>query len=96
MIPGMIEEDGDRPVQMKPKLDVLDYWSLIQPELPGLRGLCTQVTAFMDEAALGERLTEPGRRRVRGHRLRRRAPHHERRRRLRCRPDGRAVDLSTT
>jgi hypothetical protein len=57
MIPGMIEEDDDRPVPMKPKLDVLEYWSLIQPELPDLRGLCTQVTPFMDEAALGERLT---------------------------------------
>ncbi|WP_164478581.1 mycobacterial-type methylenetetrahydrofolate reductase [Mycolicibacterium stellerae] len=56
MIPGMIEEDDDRPVPMKPKLDVLEYWSLIQPELPALRGLCTQVTPFMDEAALGERL----------------------------------------
>jgi hypothetical protein len=57
MIPGMIPEDDDRPVPMLPKLDVLDYWSLIRPELPGLRGLCTQVTPFMDEAALGKRLT---------------------------------------
>ncbi|SBS70674.1 conserved hypothetical protein [uncultured Mycobacterium sp.] len=57
MIPGMIEEDDDRPVEMKPKLDVLDYWSRISPELPGVRGLCTQVTAFMDEQALGGRLT---------------------------------------
>jgi hypothetical protein len=57
MIPGMIDEDDDRPVPMKPKLDVLEYWSLIQPELPGLRSLCTQVTPFMDQAALGERLT---------------------------------------
>jgi Mycobacterial methylenetetrahydrofolate reductase len=57
MIPGMIAEDDDRPVPMKPKLDVLDYWSIIRPALPGVRGLCTQVTAFMDEAALGERLT---------------------------------------
>ena len=46
MIPGMIDEDDDRPVEMKPKLDVLDYWSLISPELPGVKGLCTQVTAF--------------------------------------------------
>ena len=53
MIPGMIDEDDDRPVPMKPKLDVLDYWSIIKPELPGVHGLCTQVTAFMDEAALG-------------------------------------------
>jgi hypothetical protein len=60
MIPGMIPEDDDRPVPMLPKLDVLDYWSLIQPELPGLHGLCTQVTPFMDEAALGERLSTLG------------------------------------
>ena len=58
MIPGMIEEDGDRPVVMKPKLDVLDYWRMISPELPGLRGLCTQVTSFSDEAALQTRLND--------------------------------------
>jgi hypothetical protein len=58
MIPGMIAEDDDRPVPMKPKLDVLDFWSIIKPELPGLRGLCTQVTAFMDESALQRRLTD--------------------------------------
>ncbi|MGF2944364.1 mycobacterial-type methylenetetrahydrofolate reductase [Mycobacterium sp. Lab-001] len=58
MIPGMIAEDDDRPVPMKPKLDVLDFWSIIKPELPGLRGLCTQVTAFMDESALRRRLTD--------------------------------------
>ena len=86
MIPGMIEEDDDRPIEMKPKLDVLDYWSLIKPELPGLNGLCTQVTAFMDEPALRRAADRPGRRRVRGHRVRRGAAHHERRRRLRRRP----------
>jgi hypothetical protein len=58
MIPGMIEEDDDRPIEMKPKLDVLDYWSRISPELPGVRGLCTQVTAFLNEQALGGRLTQ--------------------------------------
>jgi hypothetical protein len=58
MIPGMIAEDDDRPVPMKPKLDVLDFWSIIKPELPGLRGLCTQVTAFSDEPALRRRLTD--------------------------------------
>ena len=57
MIPGMIEEDDGRPIEMKPKLDVLDYWSRISPELPGVRGLCTQVTAFMDEQTLSARLT---------------------------------------
>lgn len=57
MIPGMIAEDDDRPVPMRPKLDVLDFWSIIKPQLPGIHGLCTQVTAFMDEASLRERLT---------------------------------------
>jgi hypothetical protein len=57
MIPGMIEEDGDRPLEMKPKMDVLDFWSIIKPELPGVNGLCTQVTAFLDEPTLRERLT---------------------------------------
>lgn len=58
MIPGMIDEDGDRPVEMKPKLDVLDYWQLISPELPRIKGLCTQVTAFSDDATLRRRLTD--------------------------------------
>ncbi len=60
MIPGMIEEDDDRPIEMKPKLDVLDFWSMIRPELPGIKGLCTQVTAFMDEPTLRARLTRLG------------------------------------
>jgi hypothetical protein len=60
MIPGMIEEDGDRPIEMKPKMDVLDFWSIIKPELPGVNGLCTQVTAFLDEPALRRRLTVLG------------------------------------
>ncbi|BBX73195.1 hypothetical protein H7H78_05425 [Mycobacterium shinjukuense] len=58
MIPGMIAEDDDRPVPMRHKLDVLDFWSIIKPELPGLAGLCTQVTAFMDESSLRQRLTD--------------------------------------
>jgi hypothetical protein len=57
MIPGMIEEDSDRPIEMKPKMDVLDFWKIIKPELPGINGLCTQVTAFMDESTLRRRLT---------------------------------------
>jgi hypothetical protein len=56
MMPGLIEEEDDRPVEMKPKLDVLDFWSIVKPELPGLRGLCSQVTAFMDEQSLRQRL----------------------------------------
>lgn len=58
MIPGIIAEDDDRPVPMKPKLDVLDFWSVVKPELTGIKGLCTQVTAFMDEPSLRGRLTE--------------------------------------
>src|SRR3984957_17170134 len=60
MIPGMIAEDDDRPIEMKPKLDVLEFWSLIKPQLPGVKGLCTQVTAFMDEQSLRHRLTDLG------------------------------------
>jgi hypothetical protein len=60
MIPGMIAEEDDRPVEMKPKLDVLEFWSIIKPELPTMKGLCTQVTAFMDEPALRRRLTDLG------------------------------------
>jgi hypothetical protein len=58
MIPGIIAEEDDRPVAMKPKFDVLDFWSIIKAELPGINGLCTQVTAFMDETSLRQRLTE--------------------------------------
>lgn len=57
LIPGMIEEDDDRPVAMKPKMDVLDFWSTISPELPNVRGLCTQVTSFMAESQLTQRLS---------------------------------------
>lgn len=58
MIPGLIAEEDDRPVEMKPKLDVLEFWAAITPELPGVSGLCTQVTAFMDEPTLRQRLTD--------------------------------------
>lgn len=58
MIPGLIEEEDDRPVEMKPKLDVLEFWSAINPELPGVKGLCTQVSAFMEDPVLRRRLTD--------------------------------------
>ncbi|MGW9181644.1 mycobacterial-type methylenetetrahydrofolate reductase, partial [Agromyces sp. NPDC055658] len=58
MIPGMIDEDDDRPIEMEPRMDVLDYWNILRPELPGLRGLCTQVTSFLDQESLGKRLTD--------------------------------------
>jgi hypothetical protein len=58
MIPGIIEEESDRPVEMKPRLDVLEFWSIIKPELPGVNGLCSQVTAFTDQQSLRQRLTD--------------------------------------
>ena len=58
MIPGMIDEDADRPIEMKPRLDVLEFWRLISPEMPGVQGLCTQVTSFSDEPTLRRRLAE--------------------------------------
>lgn len=56
MIPGIIPEEEDRPVEMRPKMDPLDFWELVRSELDGVRGLCTQVTAFIDEQQLNERL----------------------------------------
>ncbi|MDI3313787.1 MAG: mycobacterial-type methylenetetrahydrofolate reductase [Mycobacterium sp.] len=58
MIPGIIAEESDRPVEMKPRLDVLEFWSIIKPELPGVGALCSQVTAFTDEQSLRRRLTD--------------------------------------
>lgn len=56
MIPGMIEEDPDRPVEMAPRMDPLDVWNAVRAEVPQMNGLCTQVTAFMDEKQLTKRL----------------------------------------
>ncbi len=56
LMPGMIAEEDDRPIEMKPKLDVLEFWKAIKPELPDMAGLCTQVTAFSDEPTLRRRL----------------------------------------
>ncbi|PXX13350.1 mycobacterial-type methylenetetrahydrofolate reductase [Mycolicibacterium moriokaense] len=58
MMPGMIPEEDDRPVEMKPKVDVLEFWSMIKPELPGVNGLCSQVTSFSDEPSLRRRVTD--------------------------------------
>ncbi len=55
MIPGMIIEDDDRPLPMKPKMDPLETWEAVRGEAEGMRGLCTQVTAFSDEATLTRR-----------------------------------------
>ncbi len=57
MIPGMIEEDHDRPVPMRPKMDTLDTWNAVRGELPGMKSLCTQVTAFSQQEELEQRLS---------------------------------------
>lgn len=56
MIPGMIAEDPDRPVDLTAKMDVLDFWNAVRPEIGDVGGLCTQVTAFDDVPELTERL----------------------------------------
>jgi len=58
MIPGMIDEDEDRPVPMKPRMDPLDVWNAVKDELPGMSGLCTQVTAFLDREQLTRRFCD--------------------------------------
>lgn len=60
LIPGMIAEDEDRPVEIKPKMDTLDFWQAIRPELGDVRGICTQVTAFLDQQRLTRRLRALG------------------------------------
>jgi len=56
MIPNIIEEDPDRPVEMAPRVDPLDAWRAAHAESPTMKGLCTQVTAFMSQSQLTERL----------------------------------------
>jgi len=58
MIPGMIEEDADRPVPLKPRFEPVETWELARAATPGLRGICTQVTAFLDEATLRSRFSQ--------------------------------------
>lgn len=60
MIPGIIAEDDGRPVEMKPKMDPLEFWHAIRPEVGNLGGLCTQVTAFHNRTQLTERLHDLG------------------------------------
>lgn len=54
IIPGMIEEDPDRPVAFSQRLDPLDTWRAIRNTLP-LNCIVTQVTAFHSEQRLIER-----------------------------------------
>jgi len=55
LVPGMIEEESDRPVPLEAKMDPLDVHQAIDDVLP-LETIVTQVTAFSSAEALGERL----------------------------------------
>src|SRR5262245_16432669 len=55
LVPGLIHEDGDRPVPLAEKLDPLDVVRTIGEILP-LSCIVTQVTAFDSAAALERRL----------------------------------------
>lgn len=54
LIPGIIEEEEDRPVPLKRRLDPLETWQAVRDELP-LNCMVTQVTAFHSEEKLTER-----------------------------------------
>ena len=79
MMPGMIEEDDDRPVEMKPRLDVLDFWKIIEPRAARGEGAVHPGHRLHGRAVTAPPADRSARRRNRGHRFRRRAAHHERR-----------------
>jgi len=54
IIPGIIEEDPDRPVTLNRKLDPLETWEAVRDFLP-LECRVTQVTAFHSESRLTDR-----------------------------------------
>lgn len=58
MIPGMIDEEEDRPVPMKPRMDPLDVWKAASGEVTEMSGLCTQVTSFLKRDALKQRFVD--------------------------------------
>lgn len=57
IIPGIIEEDPDRPVALTEKMDPLDTWKAIQDRLD-MECAVTQVTAFHTEDQLTERFND--------------------------------------
>ncbi|MDI9915033.1 mycobacterial-type methylenetetrahydrofolate reductase [Rhodococcus sp. IEGM 1379] len=56
MIPGIIAEGEDRPVELTSRMDVLDFWEIIRPSIGTIAGLCTQVTVFLDVEQLATRV----------------------------------------
>ncbi len=55
LLPGMIAEEDDRPVPLRPKLDVLDLHSQVNEAL-ALESIVTQVTAFSSHGELEARV----------------------------------------
>lgn len=56
MIPGMIDEDPQRPVPLDARMDPLDVWNAIREVAPAPAGLCTQVTSFLQPERLEDRV----------------------------------------
>jgi hypothetical protein len=56
MIPGMIDEDPDRPVPLEPRMDPLEVWRAIRDIAPVRAGFCTQVTPFLRPERLADRV----------------------------------------
>ncbi|WP_305093504.1 mycobacterial-type methylenetetrahydrofolate reductase [Prescottella sp. R16] len=56
VLPGLVAEDGGRPVPMTPRMDVCDFWEIVDGVFDGVSGLCTQVTVFDDAARLDARV----------------------------------------
>ena len=54
LIPGIIEEERDRPIPLKKRMNSLATWQTIRKDLP-LKCVVTQVTAFHSENQLTER-----------------------------------------
>jgi len=55
LLPGMIQEDDDRPLPLAPKMDVLDLYQEVRDTLP-MQAIVTQVTAFSSHEALDARI----------------------------------------
>ncbi|HEY3235456.1 MAG TPA: mycobacterial-type methylenetetrahydrofolate reductase, partial [Polyangiaceae bacterium] len=55
LVPQIIAEEGDRPVELEDKLDALEVQQILKPELP-LSYILTQVTVFTPLAELKKRI----------------------------------------
>ncbi|WP_137725746.1 mycobacterial-type methylenetetrahydrofolate reductase [Prescottella subtropica] len=57
MLPGIVAEDAGRPVPVTPRMDVADFWEVVDDVFTGaVSGLCAQVTVFDDAPHLDARV----------------------------------------